>query len=66
MQLIALAVMLSHDGLSRQALVTLTLSLPALAAGAALGVLMFRRVDDTLFRHIVLAILLVAGLMLVV
>lgn len=66
MQLFALAVMLSHGGLSRQALVSLTLSLPALAAGAGLGVLMFRRVDDALFRHIVLAVLLVAGLMLVV
>ena len=66
MQLLALALMLSRNTLSSQALLNLTLSLPALAAGAALGVIMFRRVGDAQFRHIVLAVLMVAGLALVV
>jgi hypothetical protein len=35
-------------------------------AGAALGVVMFRRIDDVLFRRIVLAVLLLAGSMLAV
>ena len=66
MQVFALALMLSRNGLPTQALLNLTISLPALAAGAALGVVMFGRVNDTRFRHIVLAVLLVAGMALVV
>jgi uncharacterized membrane protein YfcA len=38
----------------------------ALAAGAALGVVMFRKVNDAMFRHAVLTVLFVAGLALVV
>jgi len=56
MQLFALALMVSHDRPSSQALLQLTVSLPALAAGAMLGVAMFRRVDNVRFRHIVLAV----------
>src|SRR5204863_2610812 len=41
MQVIPLALMPSHNSLSSQALVNLRFSLPALAAGAALGVVMF-------------------------
>ena len=66
MQLIALAVMLSRNSLSSQAFVNLTLSLPALAAGAILGVILFRRVDGASFRRLVLAVLLIAGFGLVV
>jgi hypothetical protein len=66
MQLFALALMLSHNSLSKTALLNLTFSLPALAAGAALGVLIFRRIGDAIFRHTVLGVLLVAGLVLVV
>ena len=66
MQLFALALMVSHNSPSKTALLNLTFSLPALAAGAALGVLMFRRIGDAGFRHIVLAVLLGAGLVLVV
>ena len=47
-------------------LLDLTFSLPALAAGAALGVIMFRKVNDALFRSVVLVVLLFAGLFLVV
>jgi uncharacterized membrane protein YfcA len=66
MQLFALTLMLSHDSVSSEALLNLTFNLPALAAGAALGVVMFRRINDALFRRAVLAVLLCAGLLLVV
>jgi uncharacterized membrane protein YfcA len=66
MQLSALAVMFWHNTFSGQALLNLTYSLPALATGAALGVVLFRKVDDAMFRHAVLAVLFVAGLALVV
>jgi uncharacterized protein len=66
MQVFALAVMVSRNGFSTQALMNLTFSLPALLAGAALGVVMFGRVDDARFRDIVLMVLLIAGVFLVV
>jgi uncharacterized membrane protein YfcA len=66
MQLLALVLMLSHNALPSRMLLNLALSLPALAAGAALGVMMFRRIGDTLFRHAVLALLLLSGLTFVV
>lgn len=66
MQLFALALMLSYSAFSSQAMLTLAYSLPALAAGAALGVALFRRVDGSLFRSIVLVVLLFAGMLLVI
>ena len=70
MQVSALAVMVWHNSLSpARRLLNLTFGLPALAAGAGaeLGVVMFRRVDgDAVFRRAVLAVLLGAGLALVV
>jgi uncharacterized membrane protein YfcA len=66
MQLFALTLMLSRHSVSSKALLSLTFNLPALAAGAALGVVMFRRIDDAVFRRVVLAVLLFAGLLLVV
>lgn len=66
MQLFALTLMLSRHDVSSAALRSLTLNLPALAAGAAIGVMMFRRIDDALFRRAVLVVLLLAGLLLVV
>jgi uncharacterized membrane protein YfcA len=66
MQLFALTLMLSRHSVSSKALLSLTFNLPALAAGAALGVVMFRRIDDAVFRRVVLAVLLLAGLLLVV
>jgi uncharacterized membrane protein YfcA len=65
MQLLALALLLSRNGISREAVLDLTLGLPALAAGAALGVVLFRRIDDARFRRVVLAVLLFAGALLV-
>jgi uncharacterized membrane protein YfcA len=66
MQVLALALILSHNGVSTKTLLDLTFSLPAVAAGTALGVVMFGRVNDALFRRVVLVVLLVAGLCLVV
>jgi uncharacterized protein len=66
MQIFALALLLSRNDLSTKALMGLTVSLPALAAGSALGVILFGKVNDTGFRRVVLAILLVAGLLLTI
>jgi hypothetical protein len=65
MQVFALALMLSRNTLSTQALVNVTLALPALAAGAILGVVLFRRVSDASFRTVVLGVLALAGVLLV-
>ena len=65
MQVFALALMFTRNSFSSQALINLTISLPALAAGAALGVVMFRRVNDALFRSVVLVVLAFAGTLLV-
>jgi uncharacterized protein len=66
MQILALALMLSRNGLSEKALLDLTFSLPALAAGTVVGIFMFGRVNDAWFRDIVLLVLLIAGVFLVV
>jgi uncharacterized protein len=66
LQLFALGLMLAHNTLSKNALLGMTYSFPALAAGAAVGVIMFRRVNDALFRSVVLVVLLFAGALLVV
>jgi uncharacterized membrane protein YfcA len=66
MQLFALTLMVSRNTISSDAVISLAFNLPALAAGAALGIVMFRRIDDAVFRRAVLAVLLFAGLLLVV
>ena len=66
MQVFALALMLSRNALPTQALVNVTLALPALAAGAILGLVLFRRVSDGSFRTVVLGVLAFAGVALVV
>jgi uncharacterized membrane protein YfcA len=67
MQLIALVLLMPHVGWSSRVVwLDLAISLPALAAGTMVGVTLFGRVQDTLFRRIVLGSLLVSGLALVV
>jgi uncharacterized protein len=66
MQVFALGLMLSRNGLSTQALLNLTVSLPALAAGTLVGVGLFGKINEAMFRSFVLAALLLAGLVLVV
>lgn len=67
MQVFALALMFSfsRNTLSTQALLNVTLTLPALAAGAILGVVLFRRVSDASFRTVVLGVLALAGVLLI-
>jgi len=65
MQIAAIAVMLAQRSFSFALLWELAVCLPALAAGTALGILMFGRVNDSLFRRIVLAVLFFSGLGLV-
>jgi len=64
MQLVALALLLPRVDWSSTMMLNLAASIPALAAGTAVGVVLFGRVDETLFRRGVLALLLVSGLML--
>jgi uncharacterized membrane protein YfcA len=68
MQVFALALMFafSRNTLSTQALLNVTLTLPALAAGAILGVVLFGRVSDAAFRFVLLGVLGLAGVLLVV
>ena len=58
--------MLARHELSSKVLVDLAMSIPALLAGTALGILAFRRIKDAVFRKIILGILLLSGLLLVV
>ncbi len=66
MQIFALALLLSRSSLSSTVMVDFVISLPALAAGTALGILMFRRVNELAFRRIILVVLLLSGLSLII
>jgi uncharacterized membrane protein YfcA len=65
MQVSALVLLLSRHELPSNILIDLAVSLPPLAAGTILGILMFRRINETVFRRIILIMLLVSGLSLV-
>ena len=65
MQVIALLLfLLRPEKLPEQLLVDALISLPGLAAGTFVGLKLFGKVDDQLFRRAVLGLLLVSGLML--
>ena len=64
MQVFALALLLGHDVLSESVLPQFAENVPALAAGTLLGLLLFGRVDDILFRRGVLLTLLASGVAL--
>jgi len=66
LQVFALAVMLVHNSFTMQSFVNLTYSLPALAAGVAVGITLFRRVSNAAFRSAVLVVLLFAGVLLAI
>lgn len=66
MQIAALTLMLPHIDWSSGILSDLALGLPALVAGTAVGVLLFGRLNEVVFRRVVLAALFISGLMLVV
>jgi uncharacterized membrane protein YfcA len=65
MQIFALVLMLLHNDLSSKVLVEFVASIPALLAGAALGIFAFRCVNEASFRRIILIMLLFSGLLLV-
>ncbi len=66
MQIFALALMLSRDSLQLKVVVDFVISLPALAAGTALGIFMFRSANELVFRRVILIILFLSGLSLVI
>ena len=66
MQIFALALLLIHHDLSSKVFIDLALSIPALLAGSALGILAFRDCNEQTFRRVILGILLVSGGLLVV
>ena len=66
MQLFALALMLSHHSLSLKVLIDFGISLPALAAGTAVGIVLFGRINEAAFKRIILGLLLFSGLCLVI
>jgi len=66
MQVLALGLMLWSDALPRHLLIDTAVSLPALVAGTAVGLAMFGRISDALFRRTILAVLFVAGLALAI
>ncbi len=65
MQLLAIVLLVGHRDLSSKVFVDLAVSLPALFAGSALGVIAFHRVNETVFRKTVLALLLLSGISLI-
>ena len=65
MQVSALMLMLSRHELPTNILIDLAVSLPPLAAGTMLGLLLFRRINEAAFRRIILIMLLISGLSLV-
>jgi uncharacterized protein len=65
MQVSALVLMLSRNELPRAILFDLAVCLPPLAVGTALGIAMFRRINEATFRRVILVMLLLSGLSLV-
>jgi uncharacterized membrane protein YfcA len=65
LQIFALVLMLVHNTITKEALLNLTYSLPALTIGVTIGIAMFRRVTNTAFRSAVLVVLFFAGILLV-
>jgi uncharacterized membrane protein YfcA len=65
MQVFALALLLSRNNLQSKVMMDFVISVPALAAGTALGILMFRSVNEQVFRRTILIVLFFSGLSLV-
>jgi len=65
MQVFALALLLAHHNMPMKVLKDAVLGLPALAAGTSAGLTLFGRMNDALFRRVILAVLFLAGLGLV-
>jgi hypothetical protein len=65
MQVFALVLLVAQNGVSSKVLLNAILALPALAAGATLGIALFGQMNDVLFRRTILTVLFAAGLGLV-
>jgi uncharacterized membrane protein YfcA len=65
MQCIAIALLLGSGGFHRATLLEALLSMPALAAGTAVGIYLFKKASAASYRRIVLLILLAGGIGLV-
>ncbi len=66
MQLFALVLMLSHHSLSLKVLIDFGISLPALAAGTAVGIVLFGRINESAFKRVIFGSLLLSGLCLLI
>jgi uncharacterized protein len=66
MQLFGLGLMISRNDLSSKVLIDFVISLPPLAVGTTLGILMFRRINEVTFRRVILIMLFLSGLSLVI
>jgi hypothetical protein len=66
MQVAALAFLLAQRGLPDALLDDFLLSVPPLAAGTLLGLALFGKVSDALFRRVLLSVLLLSGLTYVI
>ncbi len=62
MQVVALGLMFAHHSLPSKVLVDAAFGLPALAAGTAVGIALFGRLNEAAFRRTILGVLFVAGL----
>jgi len=65
MQVFALVLLVGQNGVSSKVLLNAILALPALALGATLGIALFGKMNDVLFRRTILTVLFAAGLGLV-
>ena len=61
MQIFARVLLLERLGLSSKVVIDLAISLPALFAGSAPGILAFRNINEVGFRRTILVLLLVSG-----
>jgi len=61
MQIFARVLLLERPGLSSKVVIDLAISLPALFAGSAPGILAFRNINEVGFRRTILVLLLVSG-----
>lgn len=66
MQGLALATLAASGGVGKETWIAFAVCLPALFIGAFLGLKLYARIDDVVFRRIVLSLLLLSGLALLV
>jgi uncharacterized membrane protein YfcA len=64
MQIFALALMVMRHDLTEKVALDFALSIPALLAGTGLGILAFRRVNEAVFRRVILTVLMLSGALL--